>query len=137
MDSEPRFAKKRKVIRDKKERFLERKGGPEIVVAVVESASGAAQERPASSERVTGVRVKRRWETRASGSLAHRREERRRHGMLTRVAMPFGAPSIGFPVENLFEPDAGAVGRTSAANPFEYVLRCCGHQRAGDLVLRA
>ena len=39
--------------------------------------------------------------------------------MLTRVARPFGAPSTGFPVENLLEPDAGAVGRTAAANPFE------------------
>ena len=96
MDSEPRFAKKRKAIRDKKERFLERKGGSEIVVAVVESASGAHQERPAYSERVTGVRVKPRWETVALRSLAHRREYRRRQGMLTRVARPFGAPSIGF-----------------------------------------
>jgi hypothetical protein len=96
VDSEPRFAGERKAIRDKKERFFERKGGLEVVVAVVESASGGDQERPAYSERVTGVRVKRRWETRASGSLAHRREERRRHGMLTCVAMPFGAPSIGF-----------------------------------------
>ena len=97
MDSEPRFAKKRKAIRDKKERFLERKGGPEIVVAVVESASGAAQERPAYSERVTGVRVERRGETVALRSLAHRREYRRRQGMLTRVARPCGAPSSGFP----------------------------------------
>ena len=70
-------------------------------------------------------------------SLTHRREERRRHGILTRVARPFGAPSIGFPGENLFEPNAGAAGRTSAANLFEYVLRGCGPPRAGDLVLRA
>ena len=34
----------------------------------------------------------------------------------------FAAQSSGFPVENLFEPNAGAVGRTSAANPFKYVL---------------
>jgi hypothetical protein len=59
-------------------------------------------------------------------SLAHRREERTRPGMLTRVARPFGAPAIGFPGENLFEPNAGAVGRISAAYPFKYVLRCCG-----------
>ena len=137
MDSEPRFAEKRKAIRDKKERFLERKGGPEIVVAVVESASGAAQERPASSERVTDVRVKPRWETVALRSLTHRREYRRLQGMLTRVARPFGAPSIGFPGENLFEPNAGAVGRTSAPDPFEYVLRCCGPERAAEFSLRA
>ena len=76
-------------------------------------------------------------ETVALRSLAHRREERTRHGMLTRVARPFGAPSSGFPGENLFEPNAEAAGRTSASNPFKYVLRCCGPQRAGDLVLRA
>src|SRR5262249_25498944 len=56
VDSEPRFATKRKAIRAKKGRFFERKGGPEMVVPAVESASGAAQERPAYSERVTGVR---------------------------------------------------------------------------------
>ena len=99
MDSEPRFAEKRKAIRDKKERFLERKGEQEIVVPVVESASGADQERPAYSESVTGVRVKRRWETVALRSLTHRREERTRQGMLTRVARPFGAPSTGFPAD--------------------------------------
>ena len=32
----------------------------------------------------------------APRSLAHRREERTRPGVLTRVARPFGAPSIGF-----------------------------------------
>ena len=83
------------------------------------------------------MRVKHRLETLAPRSLAHRREERTRPGVLTRVARPFGAPSIGFPGENLLEPNAGAVGRTSAADPFKYVLRCCGPQRAGDLVLRA
>lgn len=46
MDSEPRLAENRKVIRDKKERFFERKGGPEMVVLIPESASVAAQERP-------------------------------------------------------------------------------------------
>ena len=35
-------------------------------------------------------------------------------------------PLAGFPGENLFEPNAGAAGGTSATNPFEYVLRCCG-----------
>ena len=65
------------------------------------------------------MRAKPRVETFAPRSLARRREDRRRHGMLTRVARPFGAPSTGFPVENLLEPDAGAVGRTAAANPFE------------------
>jgi hypothetical protein len=55
----------------------------------------------------------------------------------TPLRRAFAALSSGFPVENLFEPDAGAVGRTSAANPFEYVLRCCGPQRASDLVLHA
>ncbi len=45
VDSEPRFAEKRKVIRDKKERFIERKGGPEMVVLIPESASVADPER--------------------------------------------------------------------------------------------
>ena len=40
------MAEQSKVIRDKKERFFERKGGPEMVVAVVESAAGADPERP-------------------------------------------------------------------------------------------
>src|SRR5262249_20008 len=93
VDSEPRFAEKRKAIRDKRERFVERKGGPEGVVLIPESASGADQEGPAYDEGVTGVRVKPRFETLASGSLAHRREERTRRGMLTRVARSFGASS--------------------------------------------
>src|SRR6516165_851332 len=46
VDSEPRFAEKRKAIRDKTERFFERKKGQEVVVAVVESGSGADPERP-------------------------------------------------------------------------------------------
>jgi hypothetical protein len=46
VDSEPRFAEKRKAIRDKKERFVERKEGPEVVVLIPESASVAAQEGP-------------------------------------------------------------------------------------------
>ena len=83
------------------------------------------------------MRVKPRWETVALRSLTHRREYRRLQGMLTRVARPFGAPSSGFPGEILFELNAGAAGRTSAANLFEYVLRGCGPERAGDLVLRA
>jgi hypothetical protein len=53
-------------------------------------------------ERVTGVRVKLRLVTLASGSLVHRGEERTRHGMLTRVARPFAAPSIGFPPRTLY-----------------------------------
>ena len=57
--------------------------------------------------------------------------------MSTPLRRAFAALSSGFPGENLLEPNAGAVGRTSASNPFEYVLRCCGPQRAGDLVLRA
>ena len=114
MDSEPRFAEKRKAIRDKKERFFERKGGPEVAVPVVESASGADQERPAYSERVTGVRVKPRWETVALRSLAHRREERTRHGMLTRVARPFGAPSIGFPDSELEWPVSHSPGNSGS-----------------------
>jgi hypothetical protein len=39
--------------------------------------------------------------------------------VLTPVARTFRPTSTGFPVENLLEPDAGAVGRTAAANPFE------------------
>jgi len=116
---------------------LDRKGGVEVVERTTESASVAAEEGLASYEGVTRVRVKPRVETLAPRSLARRREERTRPGVLTRVARPFGAPSIGFPGENLLEPNAGAVGRTSAADPFKYVLRCCGPQRAGDLVLRA
>ena len=46
MDSEPRLAEKRKAIRDKKERFLERKGEQKIVIPVLESAAGANKERP-------------------------------------------------------------------------------------------
>ena len=49
-----------------------------------------------------------------------------RPDVLTPGARAFVAHSTGFPGENLFEPNAGAAGRTSAANPFEYVLRCCG-----------
>ena len=41
-----------------------------MAVAVVESAAGADQERPAYDEGVTRVRVKPRWERRAWGSLA-------------------------------------------------------------------
>jgi hypothetical protein len=44
VDSEPRFSGKLKAIRDKKERFFERKAGQEVVVAVVESAAGVASE---------------------------------------------------------------------------------------------
>src|SRR5262249_25680629 len=44
VDSEPLFAEKRKAIRDKKERFLERKDGREVVVPIRESASGADPE---------------------------------------------------------------------------------------------
>ena len=43
------------------------------------------------------MRVKPRSETLALRSLAHRREERTRPGLLTRVARPFGAPATGFP----------------------------------------
>src|SRR6516225_1532019 len=46
VDSEPRFAEKRKAIRDKKERFFERKGGQEMAVPVVESAAGRDLEWP-------------------------------------------------------------------------------------------
>src|SRR6516162_515106 len=41
VDSEPRFAEKRKAIRDKTERFFERKEGQEVVAPVPESAAGA------------------------------------------------------------------------------------------------
>jgi hypothetical protein len=44
VDSEPRFTGERKAIRDKKERFFERKTGAEVAVAVVESAAGADSE---------------------------------------------------------------------------------------------
>ena len=54
MDSEPRFAEKRKAIRDKKERFFERKVGQEVVVAVVESVSGAAPEGPSVGRKSYG-----------------------------------------------------------------------------------
>src|SRR5262249_44716376 len=54
VDSEPRFAAKRKVIRDKEERFFERKKGQEIVVAVVESASGADPEGPSVGRKSYG-----------------------------------------------------------------------------------
>jgi hypothetical protein len=40
------LAEQSKVIRDKKERFFERKGWREVVVVVVESAAGADPERP-------------------------------------------------------------------------------------------
>ena len=46
-------------------------------------------------------------------------KEDSRPDMLTYVSRVFAAWSSGFPVENLLEPDAGAVGRTAAANPFE------------------
>ena len=46
VDSEPRFPGERKAIRDKKERFFERKGGQEVVAPVPESAAGAKKERP-------------------------------------------------------------------------------------------
>ena len=46
------------------------------------------------------MRAKPRVETLAPRSLARRREDRRRHGMLTRVARPFGAPPFGFPDSN-------------------------------------
>ena len=55
----------------------------------------------------------------------------------TPLGRAFAAQTSGFPGENLFEPNAGAVGRTSAANPFEYVLRCCGPERAAEFSLRA
>src|SRR5690348_4990198 len=42
---------------------------------------------------------------------------------------------LPFPVENLFEPKAGAVGRTSAANPFQYVLRRCEPQQVAQIDL--
>ena len=114
----------------KRRGFLDRKGGVEVVERTTESASVAAEEGLASYEGVTRVRVKPRVETLAPRSLAHRREDRRQHGVLTRVARPFGAPSIGFSGENLFEPNVGAAGRTPATNPFEYVLRCCAPERA-------
>src|SRR6516225_2557500 len=60
-----------------------------------------------------------------------------RPGVLTPVTRSFAARATAFPGENLFELNAGAAGRTSAANLFEYVLRGCGPQRAGGLVLRA
>jgi hypothetical protein len=50
--------------------------------------------------------------------------------VLTLVARVLDVRTTGFPSENLFEPKAGAVGRTSTANPIEYVLRCCGPTRA-------
>jgi hypothetical protein len=46
-------------------------------------------------------------------------KEGSRRGELTHVERAFAVQSAGFPVENLLEPDAGAVGRTAAANPFE------------------
>jgi hypothetical protein len=72
---------------------------------------------PAYDERVTSVRVKSRVETLASGSLAHRREGRTRHGALTRVARPFGAPSIGFPDQTLLETIAGQRTSVGAEKP--------------------
>jgi hypothetical protein len=57
VDSEPHFGEEFKAIRDKKERFFERKGGRGVVVPVVESAAGAAPEWPSVGGRVTGVRV--------------------------------------------------------------------------------
>ena len=117
-----------------------------MAVAVVESAAGTDQEGPASDERVTRVRVKPRWERLASGSLARVSVQGGKNPFCapmtamdtsTPLRRVFAALSSAFPGENLFEPDAGSEGRTSAANPFEYVLRCCGPQRAGDLVLRA
>ena len=125
---------------------MERKGWQEMAVAVVESAAGTDQERPASCERVTRVRVKPGLETLASRSLARVSVRSGKNPLCAPIpdldtSTPLGracaARSSGFPVENLFEPDAGAVRRTSSANPFEYVLRCCGPQRAADLGLRA
>ena len=46
MDSEPRLAEELKAIRDKKERFFERKEGQEVVAPVPESAAGTKKERP-------------------------------------------------------------------------------------------
>ena len=46
VDTEPRFTRELKAIRDKKERFLERKAGAEVVEWITESASVAAQEGP-------------------------------------------------------------------------------------------
>ena len=71
-----------------------------------------------------------------SSSLAIENKDSRTDA-LTSLVRSFAPDSNGFSGENLFEPNAGAVGRTSAANPFEYVLRCCGPQRTGDLGLRA
>ena len=117
-----------------------------MAVPVVESAAGTDQEGPASDERVTRVRVEPGLETLASRSLAQESVSGRKNRVCAPIpdldtSTPLGracaARSSGFPVENLFEPDAGAVRRTSSANPFEYVLRCCGPKRAGGLVQRA
>jgi hypothetical protein len=64
-------------------------------------------------------------------------EEDPGHGVLTAVARAFTVRSAAFPVENLLEPDTGAVGRTSAANPFEYVLRCCRPKQVAPIDLRS
>jgi hypothetical protein len=46
VDTEPRFGGELKAINDKTESFLERKGGPEVVGAVVKSSGGGGQEEP-------------------------------------------------------------------------------------------
>ena len=71
------------------------------------------------------------------GGIRHSEKAESPPDMLTPVPRALGPASTGFPGENLFAPNDGAAGRTSAAIPFAYVLRCCAPQRAGDLVLRA
>ena len=52
--------------------------------------------------------------------------------MLIPVARVLDASLAGFPGEHLLEPNAGAVGRTSAANPFE---ACFGVVSLKEIVL--
>jgi hypothetical protein len=53
--------------------------------------------------RVSGVRVRPSLEMLAPESLTCRREERTRHGVLTRMARPFGALATGFSDESPLE----------------------------------
>ena len=70
-------------------------------------------------------------ETVALRSLTHRREDRRRPGMLTRVARPFGATSIGFPVLHFSNRP-----RPSEQIPFENAHRV-SNRRVQDLARRS
>ena len=110
VDSEPRLAGERKAIRDKKERFFERKKGQEIVVPVLESASVAAPERP------------------SVGRTGYERESQVSVCVQERLLCPAGVSPVGVTIGS---PVAGwqAGGKPKDRKPIDNPIRGMGASR--------